>query len=52
MGQAEQKLGQIERDFIGSAGNCFVQPLRRFLDGEMKTITRERGVLETRRYLR
>ncbi|CAD7012473.1 unnamed protein product [Ceratitis capitata] len=49
VGQAEQKLGQCERDFIASSGICFTQPLRKFLDGEMKTITRERGILETKR---
>lgn len=27
-GQAEQKLGQVERDFISSAGMCFIQPLK------------------------
>jgi endophilin-B len=48
-GQAEQKLGQAERDFISSAGMCFIQPLRKFLDGEMKTISKERGILETKR---
>lgn len=26
-----------------------MQPLRKFLDGEMKTITREKGVLESKR---
>ena len=50
VGQAEQKLGQCERDFIASSGICFTQPLRKFLDGEMKTITKERAVLETKRY--
>ncbi|XP_053961868.1 endophilin-B1 isoform X2 [Anastrepha ludens] len=49
VGQAEQKLGQCERDFIASSGICFTQPLRKFLDGEMKTITKERGILETKR---
>lgn len=49
VGQAEQKLGQCERDFIGSSHSCFIQPLRRFLDGEMKTISKERGILESKR---
>jgi endophilin-B1 len=48
-GQAQQKLGACERDFIGSAGMCFIQPLRKFLDGEMKTITKEKGILESKR---
>lgn len=51
VGQWEQKLGQNERDFIGSAGMCFTQPLRKFLDTEMKTILKEQGVLEMKRYL-
>ncbi|XP_074025273.1 SH3 domain containing GRB2 like, endophilin-B isoform X1 [Leptinotarsa decemlineata] len=49
VGQWEQKLGQNERDFIGSAGMCFTQPLRRFLETEMKTIIKEKNVLETKR---
>lgn len=49
VGQYEQKLGQAERDLIGSAGICFTLPLRRFLDGEMKTIMKEKSILETKR---
>ncbi|KAM7345970.1 SH3 domain containing GRB2 like, endophilin-B isoform 2-T2 [Cochliomyia hominivorax] len=49
VGQAEQRLGKCERDFIASSSICFTTPLRKFLDGEMKTITKERGVLETKR---
>lgn len=49
VGQAEQKLGNCERDFIASTGIRFTQPLRKFLDGEMKTITKEKGILETKR---
>ncbi|XP_055372638.1 endophilin-B1 isoform X2 [Condylostylus longicornis] len=49
VGQAEQKLGVCERDFIGSVGICFTQPLKKFLEGEMKTITKEKGILETKR---
>lgn len=49
VGQAEQKLGACERDFIGSAGMCFIQPLKKFLEGEMKTITKEKGILESKR---
>lgn len=28
-GLAEQKLGQVERDFIANTGMCFIQPLRK-----------------------
>lgn len=49
VGQAEQRLGKCERDFIASSSICFTTPLRKFLEGEMKTITKERSVLETKR---
>lgn len=49
VGLCEQKLGQTERDFIGSAGMCFTQPLQKFLDGEMKTIMKEKNLLATKR---
>ncbi|XP_047117369.1 endophilin-B1 isoform X1 [Schistocerca piceifrons] len=49
VGQCEQRLGQTEREFISSAGQCFIQPLRKFLDGEMKTILKERSLLESKR---
>lgn len=49
VGQAEQKLGSCERDFIGSVGISYIQPLRKFLDGEMRTITKEKGLLESKR---
>ncbi|KAI4484848.1 hypothetical protein M0804_007414 [Polistes exclamans] len=49
VGQCQQKLGQIERDFIGIAANCYIQPLRKFLDGEMKTVSKEMAILEIKR---
>ncbi|XP_053599066.1 endophilin-B1 isoform X4 [Microplitis mediator] len=49
VGQCQQKLGQIERDFIGTAANCYIQPLRKFLDGEMKTVSKEMHILESKR---
>ncbi|XP_075213447.1 SH3 domain containing GRB2 like, endophilin-B isoform X1 [Lycorma delicatula] len=49
VGQCEQKLGHIERDFITTASHCFLTPLRKFLEGEMKTILKERGILESKR---
>ncbi|XP_018573323.1 endophilin-B1 isoform X2 [Anoplophora glabripennis] len=49
VGQWEQKLGQTDRDFIGSAGMCFTQPLRKFLETEMRTIMKEKNLLETKR---
>ena len=49
VGGAEQRLGLAERDFVGSALTDFLQPLQKFLDTEMKTITRERRLLDTKR---
>ncbi|XP_012218452.1 endophilin-B1 isoform X2 [Linepithema humile] len=49
IGQCQQKLGQIERDFIGTAANCYIQPLRKFLDGEMKTVSKEMAILANKR---
>lgn len=49
VGQAEQKLGQKEREFIGHSMMNFTGPLKKFLEGEMKTATRERSVLDTKR---
>ena len=37
-GQAQQKLGQAERDYLSSTANNFLQPLKAFLDGDMKTV--------------
>ena len=37
-GQTQIKLGQIEREYMQSSVNNFVNPLHSFLDGDMKTI--------------
>ncbi|KAI5742550.1 hypothetical protein M8J77_008476 [Diaphorina citri] len=49
VGQYEQKLGAAEREFVNSAHVSFVQPLQKFLEGEMKTIVKERSLLESKR---
>lgn len=49
VGQYEQKLGTAEREFVNNAHVSFVQPLQKFLDGEMKTIVKERSLLESKR---
>lgn len=49
VGGAEQRLGLIEREFISNAVQGYVQPMRKFLDTEMKTIMREKRLLETKR---
>jgi len=38
-GQTHQKLGLIYKDFIQSSAMGYIQPLRSFLEGEMKSIT-------------
>ena len=37
-GNCHQKLGQAHKEFIQSAATGFMQPLKSFLDGEMKTL--------------
>ena len=37
-GQSEQKLGHAEREFLHTAANNFLQPLKAFLEGDMKTV--------------
>ncbi len=49
MGQTEQALGEIEREYIRKGHDAMIGPLKGFLDGEMKNIVRERRVLENRR---
>jgi hypothetical protein len=38
VGDAEKKLGLTEREFVQKSSDCFLQPLKSFLDGQMKTI--------------
>jgi len=49
VGQAEQKLGVIEKEYIRTGNAGMITPLQSFLDGEMKNIMRERKVLENKR---
>lgn len=49
VGMCEQKVGKNEREFITNANSAYLLPLKKYLDEEMKTITTERGVLETKR---
>ena len=44
VGQTEQALGEIEREYIRHAHDGMCGPLSRFLEGEMRNITRERKV--------
>ncbi|KAK0089667.1 hypothetical protein PV325_006090 [Microctonus aethiopoides] len=43
VGQCQQKLGQIERDFIGTAANCYIQPLD--LDACKNRVRKARSML-------
>jgi hypothetical protein len=38
VGEAEKKLGLAEKDFIQKSSDCFLQPLKSFLEGQMKII--------------
>ena len=49
VGQTEQALGEIEKEYIKGSHVAFCGPLHTFLDGEMKNIMRERKILENRR---
>lgn len=49
IGEAEKKLGTSEKEFVERSSECFVQPLKSFLDGQMKTIQKEKKVLEAKR---
>ncbi|XP_015919824.1 endophilin-B1 isoform X2 [Parasteatoda tepidariorum] len=49
IGQAQQRLGAAEREFVRASMTTFVSPLKRFLEGDMKTIVKERKILENKR---
>lgn len=49
VGQTQLKLGEVEKIYIQRGHEGMVAPLQRFLDGEMRNITRERKVLENKR---
>ena len=38
VGEAEKKLGETEKTFVHKSSDCLLQPLKSFLDGQMKTI--------------
>ncbi|XP_034649611.1 endophilin-B2 isoform X4 [Trachemys scripta elegans] len=49
VGETQKRLGGAERDFMHSASINFLNPLRNFLEGDWRTITKERRILENRR---
>ncbi|CAG0884018.1 unnamed protein product [Darwinula stevensoni] len=51
VGACQQKMGQSEREYITSTAQSFMQPLQKFLDGDMKTIMKERKLLENKSIL-
>ena len=38
VGEAEKKIGEAEKDFVHKSSDCFLQPLKAFLDGQMRNI--------------
>jgi endophilin-B1 len=38
VGKAEKEMGSIEKEFVQKSNDCFLQPLKSFIDGQMKTI--------------
>jgi len=38
VGEAEKKLGNVEKEFVQKTSDGFLNPLKSFLDGQMKTI--------------
>jgi len=48
-GQTQILIGNAHREFVTTCENNFLQPLKNFLDGDMKTITKEKKLLETKR---
>ena len=45
----EARLGAIEHEFVSATAAGTLMPIRRFLEGDMKAIQRERKVLQARR---
>ncbi|XP_076455192.1 endophilin-B1-like isoform X2 [Babylonia areolata] len=48
-GQAQIQIGNAEREFVASTMNNFLTPLHNFLEGDMKTISKEERLLENKR---
>ncbi|XP_012705396.2 endophilin-B2a isoform X4 [Fundulus heteroclitus] len=49
VGDCERRLGAVEREFIHTSAISFLTPLRNFLEGDWRTISRERRLLENLR---
>ncbi|CAL9708745.1 unnamed protein product [Knipowitschia caucasica] len=49
VGDCERRLGAAERDFLQTAAISFLNPLRNFLEGDWRTISKERRLMENLR---
>lgn len=49
IGEYQKRLGGAEREFLQTSAINFLTPLRNFLEGDWKTISKERRLLENRR---
>ncbi|XP_070821043.1 endophilin-B2-like isoform X4 [Chaetodon trifascialis] len=49
VGECERRLGAAEREFIQTSAISFLTPLRNFLEGDWRTISKERRLLENLR---
>ncbi|XP_041854696.1 endophilin-B2a isoform X4 [Melanotaenia boesemani] len=49
VGECERRLGAAEREFIQTSAISFLNPLRNFLEGDWRTISKERRLLENLR---
>jgi len=49
VGKAEEALGQTERGYLLNVETTLLRPLKVFLEGDLKTVQRERKLLEEKR---
>ncbi|XP_056259467.1 endophilin-B2-like isoform X3 [Seriola aureovittata] len=49
VGEYQVRLGGAEREFLQTSATSFLTPLRNFLEGDWRTISKERRLLENRR---
>eukprot|EP00064_Thunnus_orientalis_P014726 superscaffoldBa00002605_g14773 len=49
VGEYQKRLGGAEREFLQTSAATFLTPLRNFLEGDWRTISKERRLLENRR---
>uniref|UniRef100_A0AAY3ZWA3 Endophilin-B2 n=1 Tax=Denticeps clupeoides TaxID=299321 RepID=A0AAY3ZWA3_9TELE len=49
VGEYQKRLGGAEREFLQTSAISFLTPLRNFLEGDWRTISKERRLLENRR---